>query len=344
MKKNILIIFVCFVYFSSFGGNEQRVGQAGGTQLLINPWARSSGWGLSNSASIRGLEAQFANVAGLAFTNSTELVLSRTNWLSTGGGMSVGNINSFGFSQKVGESGVLAMGIMTLNFGDIEITTVDLPEGGIGSFSPSFSNIGISYAKEFSNSIYGGFTLRVISERISNVSSGGMAFDAGIQYVTGDNDRVKFGVALRNVGPRLMFKGDGLSFRGWVNNDDYTMTLEQRSEGYELPSLLNIGLSYDILPSQFHRITTAATFTSNAFQKDLYRFGFEYSFRDMFMFRSGYVLEPESSLDNSTFLKGLTAGFTIEVPLGGTKFGLDYSYRHSDPFQGSHSFGLRIDL
>ena len=91
-------------------------------------------------------------------------------------------------------------------------------EPGNMSFSPSFSNIGISYAKEFSNSIYGGFTLRMISERISNVSSGGMAFDAGIQYVTGDNDKVKFGVALKNVGPRLMFKGDGLSFRGWVNS------------------------------------------------------------------------------------------------------------------------------
>tara|TARA_B100001750_G_C15518732_1_gene609599 strand:- start:791 stop:1825 length:1035 start_codon:yes stop_codon:yes gene_type:complete len=344
MKKINLLFFVSLIVSAVFAGNEQRVGQAGGTQLLINPWARSSGWGLSNSAGVRGLEAQFGNIAGLAFTNSTELILSRTNWLSLGSGGSVGNINAFGFAQKVGESGVLAMGIMTLNFGDIDITTVDLPEGGIGNFSPSFSNIGVSYAKEFSNSIYGGFTIRVISERISNVSSGGMAFDAGIQYVTGENDKVKFGVALKNVGPRLAFKGDGLSFRGWVNDDDYTMTLEQRSEGYELPSLLNIGFSYDILPAQFHRLTTAATFTSNAFQKDLYRFGFEYSFRDMFMFRSGYVLEPNSSSDNSTFMKGPTAGFTIEMPLGGTKFGLDYSYRHSDPFQGSHSFGLRIDL
>ena len=40
------------------------------------------------------------------------------------------------------------------------------------------------------------------------------------------------------------------------------------------------------------------------------------------------------------------AGFTIELPMtsGGTTFGLDYSYRHTDPFQGSHSIGARINL
>ena len=26
-------------------GNPDRIGQAGATELLINPWARSSGWG-----------------------------------------------------------------------------------------------------------------------------------------------------------------------------------------------------------------------------------------------------------------------------------------------------------
>ena len=47
-------------------GNEQRVGQAGATQLQINPWARTTGLGGANIASITGLEATFANVAGFA--------------------------------------------------------------------------------------------------------------------------------------------------------------------------------------------------------------------------------------------------------------------------------------
>jgi len=49
-------------------GNPDRTGQAGATELLINPWARCSGWGGANSASVHGLEALYLNVGGTAFT------------------------------------------------------------------------------------------------------------------------------------------------------------------------------------------------------------------------------------------------------------------------------------
>ena len=114
-----------------------------------------------------------------------------------------------------------------MNFGDIEITTVDMPDGGIGTFSPKFMNIGVSYAHIFSNSIQGGATARMISEQISDVSANGIAFDAGIQYRTGEQDQLKFGIAFKNWGPRMSFAGDGLSFRGIIpggSDDDYKMT------------------------------------------------------------------------------------------------------------------------
>ena len=35
----------------------------------------------------------------------------------------------------------------------------------------------------------------------------------------------------------------------------------------------------------------------------------------------------------------------VPSPMGnGSTFGLDYSYRHTNPFQGSHSIGARINL
>jgi hypothetical protein len=219
--KAAAIIAVMLPFNNSFAGNPQRAGQAGASELLINPWARTSGWGGANIAGVRGLEGIFSNVAGLAFTEKTELIFSQTQWLKIGDD-AVADISSFGFSQKVGESGVLGFSVMSISFGDIEITTVDLPEGGIGFYSPKFMNIGLSYAKIFSNSIYGGFTVKMISEQISNVGANGVALDAGIQYVTGTKDNLKFGISLKNVGPRMSFTGDGLSFRGIVGDgDDY---------------------------------------------------------------------------------------------------------------------------
>ena len=345
----IKVTVIILLSFSQvFAGNPQRVGQAGASELLINPWARTSGWGGANVASVRGLEGIYSNVAGLAFTKKTELIFSKTQWFKIGGNESVSTINSFGFSQKAGESGVLGFAVMSMDFGEIEVTTVDKPEGGIGTYSPKFMNIGVSYAKIFSNSIYGGVTVKMISEQISNIGANGVALDAGIQYVTGAKDNMKFGISLKNVGPRISFTGDGLSFRGIVGDgDDYKMTVEQRSSELELPALLNIGMSYDVNVLQ-HRLTGAGTFTSNSFQKDQYRLGGEYSYREMFMVRLGYTYEDgiRTPSTRTNILRGPSAGFTVELPMGssGSTFGLDYSYRHTDPFQGSHTIGARINL
>ena len=84
---------------------------------------------------------------------------------------------------------MLVLSVTSMNIGDIMITTEDLPEGGIGSFSPAFSNIGVTYSKEFSNSIYGGLAMRVIGESISNVRASGVCFDAGIRLAP-ENIRV----------------------------------------------------------------------------------------------------------------------------------------------------------
>ena len=348
IKATAVIALLAISFNQIFAGNPQRAGSAGASELLINPWARTSGWAGANVAGVRGLEGIYSNVAGIAFTQKTELIFSNTQWLKIGD-ESVSNISSFGFSQKIGESGALGFSVMNMSFGEIEITTVELPDGGIGNYSPNLMNIGVSYARIFSNSIYGGVTIKMISEQISNVGANGVALDAGIQYVTGEKDNIKFGISLKNVGPRLSFTGDGLSFRGIVGDaDDYKMTVEQRSSELELPALLNIGMSYD-LKIQRHRVSGAAAFTSNSFQKDQYRLGGEYSFREMFMFRMGYTYEEgiRTPSTRTTALRGPSAGFTVELPMrgdSGSTFGLDYSYRHTDPFQGSHTIGARIDL
>ncbi len=331
----------------SFAGNEDRVGQAGATELLINPWARSSGWAGANTASIRGLEAIHSNVAGTAFTRQTEVIFTRTSWLK---GSDI-NINAFGITQKVGESGVIGLGLMSMDFGDIEITRTDLPEGGIGTYSPQFLNLAVSYAKIFSNSIYGGFSAKIISESLSNIKTQGIAFDAGIQYVTGlnaDKDNLKFGISLRNVGPPLKFDGDGLSFRGNNNLSPYDFTVQQRSASFEIPSLVNIGVAYDFKLAEDHRLTTAGNFTSNSFSKDNFMFGVEYGFKEFFMIRGGFMYQDGifDDADRLTAYTGPTAGFTLQAPLGkgGKTFALDYSFRATDPFEGTHSFGARLDL
>ena len=133
IKVVALIALIVFPFNTILAGNPQRAGQSGASELLINPWAGTSGWAGANIAGVRGLEGIYSNVAGLAFTEKTELIFAQTSWLQYGSKMfssndAVSSISSFGFSQKMGESGVLGFAVMSMDFGEIEITTVDLPD------------------------------------------------------------------------------------------------------------------------------------------------------------------------------------------------------------------------
>jgi hypothetical protein len=329
---------------NAYAGNKDRAGEAGGSQLLINPWAQSNGLGGANSAFVKGLEAQYLNIAGAAHTKQMNVVFSQTQWLKGSGT----NISAFGLTTKMGEkSGVLVLSVISMSLGDIPVTTVSQPEGNGSVFSPRLMNINVGYAKAFSNSIYGGINLKILSESISNVSASGVAIDAGIQYVTGRKENIKFGVALKNVGPNMSFSGDGLSIRGFVNQQPNQMTLEQRSATLELPSLIRIGLSYDLYIDDKNILTPAYTFTANSFTNDQHAIGLQYAWSKYLILRGGYVYENGIlDVNRSTALTGPTAGLSLLVPINktGGSVSLDYAYQFSNPFQGSHSIGASINL
>lgn len=262
---------------------------------------------------------------------------------------------AFGFSQSLGKSGgVLSASFMSMNFGEIQITTTNSPQGGLGTFKPSYLNINLSYAKAFSNSIYGGLNIKLVNEAIADASAMAIAIDAGVLYVTGEKQQVKFGVALKNVGSNLKFRGDGLAFRGIIpshGNDNDLFTVEQRSASYELPATLRIGASYDFNINDMNKIILAGNFTSNSFTKDQFTLGLEYDLKYYFAVRAGYTYQGgmfNSTLaDRGTVFTGLNAGFTVSVPFNkekGSGIGIDYSYRATNPYSGTHSVGLKLNF
>lgn len=354
MKSIYISIFaLSLLTVSAFAGNKNRIGQAGAQELLLNPWAQSSGMAGANTVAATGLESMWGNVSGLAFIDRTEIAFTHSN-LFAGSGVTS---NSFGLAQRVGESSVIGAYVMSMGFGDIDITTVDQPEGGIGTFSPQVLNLNISYARAFSNSIYGGFTVKTISHAITNSRASGVAIDAGIRYVTGPDDNLKFGIALKNVGPKMNHTGDGFATKTQVDEKEFT--LSQRTQAFELPSTLSLGVAYDIYltPRKTdddtsgiaeHRLTLAGTFISNSFGKDQFTVGAEYSFNRFLAIRTGFIYE-EGIFDvefRSQAHTGPTFGGSINIPLGqsGNTFSVDYSYRTSNPMAGTHAIGIRLNL
>ena len=132
IKNALLVGAAISIELAANAGNEDRVGSAGASHMLVNPWARSSATGDAGIANVNGLEATFTNIAGLAFTEKTQIKFNYSNWMGNAGI----SLNSAGIAQRITESDVIAVSVQSMNYGDIQITTVANPEGNIGFFSP----------------------------------------------------------------------------------------------------------------------------------------------------------------------------------------------------------------
>ena len=329
-----------------FAGNPDRQGEAGGYELLLNPWARNAGLHAMTTSMASGVEAMQINIAGLSRLGKSEFVIGHAR-LFEGTGIT---LNSLGFAQKMGESGAFGIALTAMDFGEIKVTTTQASEGTGATYSPNFFNLALSYSYTFDKKVSVGLLIRGISESIADVSAFGLCIDAGVQYVTGAKDNFKFGVSLRNMGSPMKFNGEGLSFpTPDPGTGQYPITVDQRAAGFELPSMLNIGLSNDFYVGDKNRITAVGNFTANSFSVDQVGIGAEYAFREMFMARIGYRADlgvSPSDPDHNVYT-GLCAGVTIEVPLkkdSQGKFAVDYAYLATNPFEGTHNFSLRYKM
>ncbi len=350
----ILAVLFGLTVSQAFAGNPDRSGQAGAPELLINPWAASSGWGNAGMSMVHGVDAIFGNVAGITATNKLDVNFSYTSWLA-GSGADLG-ISSFGLLARVGESSVLGLSMMTFSLGEIPVTTTENPDPGtLGTYKPNLMNINLCFAKAFSNSISGGFNLKIISESMRDMGGVGVAIDAGIQYVTGPFENIHFGITLKNIGPTMKFSGDGLSYKAFlIQGSSNQFTVIQRADEFELPTQLSIAAAYDFVLGETSKLTLAGNFSSNSFTKDQITLGLQYNWNDILMLRAGYTYENgiwakggfEDSDDAMNVNRGLSAGLSVQAPLtkgeNGIKLAVDYSFRDTYTYKGHHSVGVRI--
>jgi len=359
MKKvsTKVLVAICAIglSYSAYAGNKDRSGQSGAPELMINPWARTTGLFGMNTASVDGIEAMKLNIAGLAQDSSTEIGVSHGVYLS-GTGI---NINNIAVAQKLGETGVVGVNVMSMGFGDIPATDYFNPEG-YGSYHPQFLNVQLGFAKQFSTHINAGVSATYVSEQINNISALGLAFDGGIQYVTGKRDNFHFGIVLHNIGTNMRFTGTGFA----INADQpqstptFAVTANYPSDKFELPTFLNIGAAYDFFLDEnhlsskdalpMHRLSVYGNFTSNSFNNDYLGAGVEYGYRNMFMLRAAYRYEQGiGSLSTSTTMyQGLAMGASVQSRIGGDKsptVAIDYSFRPTQrPANGVHMISLRV--
>jgi opacity protein-like surface antigen len=352
--KSIVALCAVGMSFSAFAGNKDRSGQAGAPEMVINPWARTTGLFGLNTSHIGGVEAMKTNIAGLAQVSSTDIGVSRGVYLS---GTNI-SINNIAIGQKLGEAGVIGINLMSMNFGDITSTSYFEPEG-FGTYRPQFLNMQLGYAKQFSSHVNAGASATYVSEQVGNITALGIAFEGGIQYVTGKRDNFHFGITLRNLGSNMRFSGTGFAVNADKPQSSPTFAVSQTypADKFSMPTYLNFGAAYDFyldenhlmskdsLPK--HKLTAMFNFQSNSFNNDYLGAGVEYSFKEMIQLRAAYRYERGiGNLETSTTMfSGIAVGATAQKRLGdsGPLVSIDYSFRPTQrPANGVHMMSLRF--
>jgi hypothetical protein len=348
MKSRFLTIsFVCVLIASLVGSsaaqniNNNRIGTAAATELLIPIGARDMAMGGATSATTYGIDALHWNPAGLGrISGSAEGLLSTMSYIADI------RVNYGAVGINFGGFGSVALSVKALDFGDIPLTTTDDPEGIAGrSFTPSFVTVGLSYARAFTDAITAGGTIKLISENLQRVTGSGVALDFGVQYrgVAGFKG-VNLGVALKNVGPQVSFDGPGLLRRADPEDSRRPSQFFQvKAASWELPTAIEIGVAYDRSMNEALSYNFNGSYTNNTLALDSYRVGGElvYKFSNLVVAgRGGIELLDKGELDEQIF--GPTAGFGFIYKTTGIDIGIDYAFRTVDFFDNNNMFSLRL--
>jgi len=334
-----LIFCVVLLGVSVVTAQNPRVGGVAAPELLIPIGAKDLAVGGSSLAITKGVEAMYWNPAGLGkMQGSAEAMMSSMSYIADI------NVTYGAVAGRFGDFGTVGVSIKSLNFGDIPLTSEDDPENRGGLFySPSYITMGFSYARDLTDAVAVGISMKLISEQIDRVSASGFAFDFGIQYkgliqVQG----LSVGLAIKNIGPGMKF--DGPALYRWANITDGTRPNQRykvESATFELPATVDIGLSYERDLGNNLIGAVSGAFVNNNLYYDEYRGGLELGYRLEgleLVGRVGYLNQPKA--EENIF--GATAGFGIAYRAGNTGIAIDYGYRQVEYFKANNVFSLKV--
>ena len=318
---------------------DDRSGTAAMEELLVPITPRTVALGstlTSGMSNMSGVEAVQSNPAALMVNTSTNAMFSRTEYVADIG------INYFGVAQRFGNNNI-ALTLSSWDYGDIPRQTVDAPEIDPSlTYDASVVVLGATFARQFTDRIAAGVTMKGLSRRIDDVSSNGVAFDAGMTYVVGESG-LRFGVSLKNFGPQMEFSGDGLNTpirqTGPQGTGEIAGTVDDL--GAELPSLLSFGAAYTRQFAGDLTATVLGNFRSNSYDLDNYAAGVELGYQNLFFVRGGLDINGDPDV---TAWEVWNIGAGLNLNMVGNGLAVDYSYRPSDVFSGVNMFSVSFTL
>jgi len=315
------------------GTDQQKLAQTSMKFLAASVDPRAAALGNAVTTLEMGATSMFYNPAGMAGTSGFgHFAASNMTWIA--------NIDYTQTSVAVrpndGAYGTFGVSLRYVDYGDIQGTIRADNEQGFeetGTVAPSSFSVGVGYANALTDRISIGGTVKFAQQDLGDSVIDGSgatesntystpAFDFGVRYQSSFRS-VTFAMNARNFAPAV----------------DY----EQNT--FELPLLLSVGLSADVLRlanpgSDLLENHSLLITTEGMTPRDLEeqgRFGGEYTFMDIFSVRGGYAF-PFGEVSQEW---SLGAGIDLELSDDFT-IGADYTFQQQDRFDGVNRVAVDV--
>jgi len=312
MKSTLLVLLTLLLMIPSFvmaqGGRQDslntvypgddfsKVATSMGQFLKLEYGAAGAALGGAYTALAHGPQAMAWNPAGITTTTGPELFMSNNE-------LYAGITNSFlGFTIPMGGGNTLGIIAQYMNSGDMEVTTLDFPDGTGEQFQATGMALGMAFARQLTDRLSVGVSAKMIRETIYRESASTFAFDVGSNFDLGIYGMV-LGMSIQNFGVGSRFDGPDLNQPLDVNDEFQSspvVTTRLLTEEWPLPLVFRAGLRMDVLggkspwfPAPLHRLSLLAD-ANDPFDSILRgALGFEYAWNDLVFVRGGYKLKYE---------------------------------------------------
>lgn len=340
VKYLTLVCAICVLCGSSFAAFS-KVGTIAAPFLKISV-GRPTGMGDAFTGIADDASATYYNPAGLAHLDRREVFFNHIAWIA---GMNHEYISGI---LPIRGIGTVGLSITSLNTGDIEQTLIDDPrsparedQGTRLFYSGSDMAVAVTYARLITDKLAFGITGKGITEKIWEMSAGGIGMDVGLLYHTGWRS-LRIGAAVSNFGSDITFGGRNLDFidstRGTNPPASYKTTPSP------LPIMFRFGIGYNLIEMENSKLVLAADLVHPSDINETINIGLEYGLTKNFFLRGGYIYNTDASYTaNIGRRQGLSAGAGFAVKaFSRMDLKLDYGYRNQGFLGGTHRVTLGV--
>lgn len=298
MKKTLLIfLLIAFSLMSYAEEPFAPIGTSVAQFLTIGVGGREVAMGEAVAASSIGAGSVFWNPAGLVEGATNDVYAAYNQWPA---GIHLGAVSYAYNNERIG---TFSLNAKYVNFGEMEITTVENPGGTGDMLQMSNYAIGLSYGRYLTNKVSMGLTAKLVNEKYGANGYSTIAWDVGLIYRS-DFKNLKIGMSIQNFSGKIQFSG---SYIDYSYSNSYLTGTEIEFDQWSLPMTFRFGAAIDLINEGPNKLVVGLDMVHPNDNVEQYNIGLEYAFDNMVFVRAGYKL--------SSYEGGLSGGIGFKLDM-----------------------------